>query len=146
MGRNKSAPVGHKMWWCLSSVLRGRVAAGLHVHPKLSKQDQSCIACTTCTSVCVCVSAQSSLIRKQKEQGVPQRALLFCSRFTKVSTSKAGMAFLRLSGFKLCCYCSRGLPQIKYFYCRAASLENVLFAVFHAGLGRIMTLNGRNTS
>lgn len=139
MDSNESAAsVSREASCCLSSASR-RLQWGCMSVPSSRSRVHSHIALTTCKHVCVCVCLLLPY-KKPKIARSTSVSTSFLLSFLKGCDLQSWRVFHRLSGFKLCCSCSRGLPQLKYFYCRSASLENCCLRFFHAGLERIRTL------
>lgn len=111
---------------CLSSASH-RLQWGCMFIPSSQSRVHSHIALTTCRHVRVCLLLPYKKTKRARSTSVSTSFLL---SFQKGFHLQSWHVFHSLSGFKLCCSCSRGRPQLKYVYCRAASLENVLSAVF----------------
>lgn len=129
----ESASVGCKMWWCLSSPLHRQLQWGCLLRNEQNTEQNSFMHCPHYQQVWTC--AQSSLRRKQKEQS--QWAFLFSALISGTLPTKLVLLF---SDDLVSSYVA-----IKYFYCRAVSLKNVLFAIFCVGPLKVMTLNHKIT-
>lgn len=126
------------LWCSLRSVLHAYIAEGLPTHHKLSKHGSSQCKCMH-VGMCVCSIHPNMKMKRATSNAVVTSVLLsFQKDFFLV-------AFLRLSGFKLRCYCSRNHLQSENF-CGEVSLRAVLSASFHKEPGRITVLRCRNTS